>query len=124
MRDIMPDRGLVFGEWRKHGTCRGLSPEGYFALTRAAYENIAIPTMFDGAVKLPDMASRAIEGAFLDAESGARGGGTCRHMRWESAGRNSHLPDAGPWSAPAMRWTAAAAGKVGCAFRQRTEHGR
>ena len=33
-----PSRGLVFGEWRKHGTCTGLSPEGYFALTREACE--------------------------------------------------------------------------------------
>ena len=34
MLDIMPSRGLVRHQWRKHGSCSGLSPDRYFDLTR------------------------------------------------------------------------------------------
>jgi ribonuclease T2 len=46
MADIMPDRELVFSEWRKHGTCSGLSPEGYFATSREAFDRIVVPPAF------------------------------------------------------------------------------
>ena len=46
MADIMPDRELVFSEWRKHGTCSGLSPAGYFATSREAHERIVVPPAF------------------------------------------------------------------------------
>ena len=46
MADIMPDRELVFSEWRKHGTCSGLSPAGYFATSREAHDRIVVPPAF------------------------------------------------------------------------------
>src|ERR1700749_323724 len=30
MLDVMPAPGLIFSEWKKHGTCSGLSARGYF----------------------------------------------------------------------------------------------
>lgn len=30
MLDLMPAPGLIFNEWKKHGTCSGLGPRGYF----------------------------------------------------------------------------------------------
>lgn len=43
---LMPDRGLVFHQWKKHGSCSGLGVEGYFAqLERSA-----------GAVRIPSQA--------------------------------------------------------------------
>lgn len=41
--DIMPSKGLVIHEYRKHGTCSGLSPEAYFTLARRLFESIQIP---------------------------------------------------------------------------------
>lgn len=43
MLDIMPSPGLIGHQWRKHGSCSGLSQEAYFALTRAAFERISLP---------------------------------------------------------------------------------
>ncbi len=44
--DIVPARGLVIHQWRKHGSCSGLDPERYFALTRKASQKIVIPPAF------------------------------------------------------------------------------
>ncbi len=41
--DIMPAIGLVGHEWRKHGTCSGLSQQDYFKVLRAARERVNIP---------------------------------------------------------------------------------
>jgi ribonuclease T2 len=46
MGDIMPGRGLVIHEYRAHGTCSGLDPAGYYALSRRLFEKIAIPDRF------------------------------------------------------------------------------
>jgi ribonuclease T2 len=43
MEDIMGSAGLAAYQWRKHGTCSGLSPEAYFAATRAAFSKIRLP---------------------------------------------------------------------------------
>lgn len=46
MLDIMPSPGLVIHEYRKHGTCTGLEPKGYYDLSRRLYEKLAIPARF------------------------------------------------------------------------------
>lgn len=43
MLDLMPSRGLIRHQWRKHGTCSGLSAADYFATVRDAYERVAMP---------------------------------------------------------------------------------
>jgi ribonuclease T2 len=42
----MPSPRLVLHAYRKHGTCSGLSPEGYYALSRRLYEKVKIPSRF------------------------------------------------------------------------------
>ena len=44
--DIMPSKGLIIHEYRAHGTCSGLNPEDYFALSRQLYDKIKIPTAY------------------------------------------------------------------------------
>ncbi len=44
--DVMPGRGLVIHEWRKHGTCSGVSPRAYFALAEKLFRKIVIPKAY------------------------------------------------------------------------------
>lgn len=44
--DLIPSAGLIRHQWKKHGSCSGLSQEDYFATLRAAREKIAIPEEF------------------------------------------------------------------------------
>ena len=46
MLDIMPSDKLVFHEWRKHGTCSGLSIDGYFNLARELHDKVKIPQRY------------------------------------------------------------------------------
>lgn len=46
MLDIMPAKGLIIHEYRKHGTCSGLDPAGYFDLARQLYNRIRIPERY------------------------------------------------------------------------------
>lgn len=46
MRDIMPARGLIIHQFRKHGVCSGLDVDGYFALSRKLYEKVKIPPRY------------------------------------------------------------------------------
>jgi ribonuclease T2 len=70
MLDIMPDRGLVFSQWRRHGTCTGLSQADYFAKVRAAAERIRIPPEFTEVRQDATISAAAVERAFLAANPG------------------------------------------------------
>lgn len=41
--DIMPSGSLIGHQWRKHGSCSGLSQRDYFSVVRAAYKKVTIP---------------------------------------------------------------------------------
>ena len=67
MADIMGTSGLAWHQWKKHGTCSGLSAEDYYALSREAYESVTRPQVFrklDKTVRLP---ASVVEDAFLKA---------------------------------------------------------
>ncbi len=46
MLDIMPSRNLVIHEWRKHGSCSGLSQKDYFGATRSFFGKVRIPARY------------------------------------------------------------------------------
>ncbi len=48
MLDIMPSPRLVIHEYRKHGTCSGLSPDAYYSLSRKLFHSIKVPPRYDG----------------------------------------------------------------------------
>ena len=45
--DVMPSKGLVIHEWRRHGTCSGLSPRGYFTLLEKLFRQVRIPPAYE-----------------------------------------------------------------------------
>ena len=65
MVDIMGDAGSAWHQWKKHGTCTGLSPEDYYALSREAYERVNRPEIFRKLGKPVQLPARVIEEAFL-----------------------------------------------------------
>ncbi len=70
MEDIQGSAGLAWHQWKKHGTCSGLSAPAYFALSREAYDRVQRPEVFrklDATVKLP---ASVVEEAFLKANPG------------------------------------------------------
>ncbi len=70
MADIMGSSGLAWYQWKKHGSCSGLSAPAYYALSREAYARVNRPEVFrklDRAVKLP---ASVVEAAFLKANPG------------------------------------------------------
>ena len=44
--DIVPTMGLIGHQWRKHGSCSGLSQQDYFKALRAARNRINVPDAF------------------------------------------------------------------------------
>lgn len=70
MADLMPSKGLVLHEWRKHGTCTGLTPEGYFDLVRQARVRVTVPPAFQQGAPPAAMTSAQIEAAFAAANPG------------------------------------------------------
>ncbi|WIY27185.1 ribonuclease T2 [Parasedimentitalea psychrophila] len=67
MSGIMGSAGLAWHQWKKHGTCSGLSAQHYYALMRQAYASISRPAVFrklDKGITLP---AALVETAFLQA---------------------------------------------------------
>ncbi|MEL7542171.1 MAG: ribonuclease T2 [Pseudomonadota bacterium] len=69
MLDIMPSRGLIIHEYKKHGTCSGLDAEGYFALSRDLYNKVKIPPVFIRPERALSMSPQDVERAFLKANT-------------------------------------------------------
>ena len=70
MADIMGSSGLAWYQWKKHGSCSGLSAADYYALSREAFERLNRPKVFRklrDPVKLP---ASVVEQAFLKANPG------------------------------------------------------
>lgn len=67
MADIMGTAGLAWHQWRKHGSCSGLSADAYYTLSRDAYDRIARPKVFRKIERRMRLAARVVEEAFLEA---------------------------------------------------------
>ncbi|RCS23148.1 ribonuclease T [Phyllobacterium salinisoli] len=75
VRDIMPSKGLIIHEWRKHGRCTGLSQSDYFSTLRRAYEGVTIPASFRNMTTSRDVDPMLVEKAFVAANPGLPAGG-------------------------------------------------
>ena len=54
-KGVYPDDGLARYEWRKHGTCTGLSPGDYFAFRRQSEKPCDDPAEFPEFLRRPDI---------------------------------------------------------------------
>lgn len=70
MLDLMPSEGLVRHQWAKHGTCSGLSPEGYFETTRSARARVEVPGAFARLAEHVSLAPAEVAAAFMRANPG------------------------------------------------------
>lgn len=67
MADIMGTSGAAWHQWKKHGTCSGLSPQNYFRAMRHAYQTLTRPPVFRKLVDSVRLPASVIEDAFLAA---------------------------------------------------------
>lgn len=44
--DVMPSKRLIIHEWKKHGSCSGLSQAGYFLTAEAIFRAVKIPARY------------------------------------------------------------------------------
>lgn len=70
MADIMGDGGLAWHQWKKHGRCSGLSAGAYFAATRQAFGQLALPATLDAANRATNTSPAAVTAAFQAANPG------------------------------------------------------
>ncbi len=88
MADIMGTPGLAWYQWKKHGSCSGLSATDYFALSRRAYEQVHRPEVFRKLGKPVRLPAHVVEAAFLKANPGWQADMitiTCRDGRIQEA---------------------------------------
>ena len=84
MLDLMPARGLVINEWRKHGVCSGMEARGYFEAIRKARARVKIPEEFIEPKEALNVTPDEVEAAFVKANPGLNREGvaiTCASTR-------------------------------------------
>ena len=68
LEPLVPDRGLVFHQWRKHGSCSGMEPEAYFQTLERAGRSVRVPSAWlRDAAKGRRVRYADVEKAFVDA---------------------------------------------------------
>lgn len=70
LSDIMPAAGLMRYQWRKHGTCAGISQRDYFTTMRNAYQAITIPPALRAVSSPRSVDPQLVEKAFIAANPG------------------------------------------------------
>ena len=70
MLDLMPAPGLIFNEWKKHGTCAGLGPRPYFETIRKARAAVKIPPEFLNLSDPKTVTPSEVEEAFIKVNPG------------------------------------------------------
>lgn len=67
MADIMGTPGLAWHQWKKHGTCSGLSARAYLDLSRTAYDSVNRPQIFRKLERTVTLPASLVEQAFMQA---------------------------------------------------------
>ncbi len=71
--EIMPSERLMNHEWRKHGTCSGLTPQQYFDSVLATWANVKIPDQLKSLTKAEvEFTPAELESKFTAANPGLK----------------------------------------------------
>jgi ribonuclease T2 len=70
MLPLMPSKRLVIHEWRKHGTCSGLSVSAYFGLVQRLFAKLTIPERYRSPTRAVRDSPAAIVSDFIKANPG------------------------------------------------------
>lgn len=70
MLDLMPSRRLIYYEWDRHGTCSGLSVQGYFDTLRKARAAVTVPADFRVPAEPLTVSPAVVAAAFIKANPG------------------------------------------------------
>ncbi|MBC7279933.1 ribonuclease [Hoeflea sp.] len=68
--DIVPSMGLIGHQWRKHGSCSGLTQKDYFRVLRAAHAVVTVPPAFAPEHLPAEIDAMEAEDAFIAANPG------------------------------------------------------
>ena len=71
-RGVFPEEGLARYQWRKHGSCSGLSPTAYYELVRQIKNRVVIPEDLKRPRQGQSMDPREIERSFVTANKSLR----------------------------------------------------
>ncbi|MEM7242271.1 MAG: ribonuclease T2 [Pseudomonadota bacterium] len=66
MTDIMGTSGLAWHQWKKHGSCAGMSAPEYFELSRKAYNSIDRSNLLRQLETEVEITAAVVEQAFLE----------------------------------------------------------
>ena len=95
MLDLMPAPGLIFNEWKKHGTCAGLGPRPYFETIRKARAAVKIPPEFLKSVRSEDGNTVRSRGGLHQGQSRPQRCGDLGYLQPDPAQRGPHLHEQG-----------------------------
>jgi ribonuclease T2 len=67
--NVTPSRALIQHEWRRHGTCSGLTQRDYFAAATAAFGAVEIPSRYRSPPREIATTADDVRAAFLSVNS-------------------------------------------------------
>lgn len=63
--DVMPSKPLIIHEYRKHGTCSGLTPSKYYELSERLFRTIKIPRRYVNPYEVQSVSPETLISEFL-----------------------------------------------------------
>ncbi|SIS68899.1 ribonuclease T2 [Roseivivax lentus] len=70
MAEVMGTAGLAWHQWKKHGTCSGLSAASYYEAAESAFEAVVLPDIFTRLSAPVTLPATVVEEAFLKDNPG------------------------------------------------------
>jgi ribonuclease T2 len=67
LAELVPDRGLVSHQWKKHGSCSGMTPDAYFEALEHAGRSVVIPSAALAAASDRPVKRQDLEREFIEA---------------------------------------------------------